>query len=375
MYLKQLKLSTFRNLHSTTLDFCDQFNWIFGKNGSGKTSLLETIYLLSTGRSFRTRYAGEFIQEGESTCVAFGSVLAKNGSQSTRLGIERHRSEGLRLRMNEQPFDTLSEWVKILPLQLINIDSYQLLNGPPKPRRQFLDWAMFHVEHSYFSHLQRYRRALKQRNAALKTRDRRNISDVLAWNPELIEAGEAITALRRQFVEAFSPIFKDYLTQFFTKGMSLDEVRLNFSPGWNEKFDLSTAFTTSLERDIAFGYTSIGPHRADICFLQGNIPVETRLSRGQLKMFISALYLARSGFVSRVAGRAPVCLVDDLCSELDREASIRLLTGLLAQKAQVFTTSIDKDIVLDHISAMEGLEFRMFHVEHGLITPQDDLSF
>lgn len=366
MYLNQIKVSALRNLQSATLQFSPQFNWIYGINGSGKTSLLETIYLLSTGRSFRTRNTAEFIQEGQVSCVVSGNVLAPNGPHTTRFGIERHRTEGLRLRLNEQPFNTLAEWVKIMPLQLINVDSFLLLHGAPKPRRQFLDWAMFHVEHTFYSYLQRYRRALKQRNAALKGPNKRNRQDVELWNPELILMGEAITEMRRRFLQDFSEVFADYLGDF----LSINGVNFEFKQGWNDKKTLSEALSSNFERDLAFGYTGDGPHRADFGFvLSDGAPVESRLSRGQLKMFISALFLARSAFVTRLIERAPLCLVDDLCSELDSGASARLLQGLLAQKAQIFVTSIDKNIVSEQIEGIGGLDYKMFHVEHGCIVP------
>jgi len=414
MYLKQLKISTFRNLNGASLEFSPQFNWIYGKNGSGKTSFLETIYLLSTGRSFRTRHAEEFIQDGHTSCVTAGSVFSKKGSQTIRLGVERHKTDGLRLRMNEQSCETLSEWVKVLPIQLINVDSYQLLGGPPKPRRQFLDWAMFHVEHSFYMHLQRYRRALKQRNAALRTPSFKNRDAVTHWNIELIEAGESINAMRREFLDTFYPVFEHHLNKLLhlsgkgdgdaqsqresnqvresnqaeklnqskvstqERGSKEDQnlesrinISLAFKSGWNEKLSLEEALIASLDRDLALGYTSAGPHRADFSFyLEDDIPVETRLSRGQLKMFTSALFLARSHFVSAARDQDPVCLVDDLCSELDDEATERLLQGLMAQQAQVFITSIEKSVIetfLEKICSNSPLRYKMFHVEHGNI--------
>lgn len=392
MYLKQLKLSSIRNLKPLTLEFSPDFNWIYGKNGSGKTSLLETIYLLATGRSFRSRHAVDFIQHQEKACVASGMVLSRTLSRTTRLGVERHASDGLRLRMNEEPFDTLSEWVKVLPVQLINVDSYLLLSGPPKLRRQFLDWPMFHVEHSFFSLLQRYRRALKQRNAALRTplkaSQRNGVMEIELWNKELSEAGEGMTEMRKHFVSHFFPCFKEYLDVFLNVG----DIKLEFQQGWNENLTLSDALGRSVERDFALGYTSVGPHRADFEFAFNGTSVETMLSRGQLKLFISALYLARSAFVANAIERAPVCLLDDLSSELDKEASTRLLNGLIMQNAQIFATGIEKSTVFEIISDSLGGEgeggeigengllhvsihksnIKMFHVEHGTIKDETE---
>lgn len=365
MYLNQLKLSFVRNLEKASLDFSPHFNWIYGKNGSGKTSLLESIYLLSTGRSFKTRYAPEFIQKGQVACITSGTVSGYDNTRIVRLGIERHATEGLRLRVNEQPFDTLAEWVKLLPIQLINVDSYQLLNGPPKPRRQFLDWPMFHVEHSFFLHLQRYRRALKQRNAALRgSVQQRKRPLIELWDSELAEAGEAITAARQRFVQDFNPLFVEYLNQL----LGVDDIIFDFKRGWHEERSLAQALSATFERDLALGYTSQGPHRADFrCYSLDKTAVETKLSRGQLKLFISALYLARSAYVRQMTTCSPVCLLDDLCSELDKEASYRLLQGLWGQRSQIFITSIDKDLVLEGVTGL-GVDHKMFHVEHGNIT-------
>jgi len=169
MQLNSLSISNLRNLHSIHLDLHPHFNIICGENGSGKTSLLEAIHLLSTGRSFRAKQAKQIIRFGQKACLVAGAVSSMSDTgRATRIGVERLLSGGIKIRVAEQDCTSIAELAKNLPLQLINSESYCLLEASPQYRRQFLDWILFHVEQSFFPVWQRFKRALQQRNAALR---------------------------------------------------------------------------------------------------------------------------------------------------------------------------------------------------------------
>jgi DNA replication and repair protein RecF len=361
--LHSLSILGLRNLTETTITLSPRFNLFYGKNGSGKTSLLEAVYLLITGRSFRAPRAEEFINHHISSCTLSGQLRnLKDENGQSRIGIMRDRSGGLVMRVDEKTCSTRAELAKILPVQAMNTESYQLLDLPSQKRREFLDWGVFHVEHSFFTLLQRYTRALKQRNAALKRVKQEGEQAVYAWDSELIEIGEAIDHYRKWFLDAFIPFFNTYLHDF----LKVERCDMEYIRGWDGKKSLEEALLSARGRDLAFGYTTVGAHRADIKFRLIDTPVETMLSRGQLKLFVSALMLARSAWLLAQTGRHSVFLLDDLHSELDKEASLKLIRGLEHMGGQVWITAIEAEQV-KALLGEKGDYFKMFHVEHGKI--------
>jgi DNA replication and repair protein RecF len=363
MYLQQLTHNAFRNLQECTLQCSPKFNVFYGKNGSGKSSILESIHVLSTGRSFRTSHAGEFIQFGAPSCTVSGiATRLEDRAVSLRLGVERRKLGAAKIRVAEQPSPTIADLAKVLPIQLINIDTYQLLSAASKGRRQFLDWGLFHVEHSFFPAWQRYARALKQRNMALKRANSREILSIRAWDGELIEAGTHLKDARNEFLREYLPVFSELLASF----LNLNNLHIDFKQGWPEEMSLEDALETSFDRDLALGFTTRGPHRADLIFslneTGGLNLVKSVLSRGQLKLFVCSLLLARAKWLRERTGQRCLFLVDDLCSELDALASSRLVEGLKALGSQVFVTAVDLGVLKP---ILEGVEHKMFHVEHG----------
>ena len=146
MSLSRISVTGIRNLQPVTLNPSPRVNILYGDNGSGKTSLLEAIHLLGMARSFRSTRLTPVISHDQSNCTVFGLVEMVNG-QSSALGISRDRNGEARIRINGQSVRSATELAEALPLQLINPDSFRLLEGAPKLRRQFLDWGVFHVEH------------------------------------------------------------------------------------------------------------------------------------------------------------------------------------------------------------------------------------
>ncbi len=386
MFLQKISISGVRNLNNITLNFSPSFNLIYGKNGSGKTSLLEAIHILGTGRSFRSAFAEEYINFHSPNCIVVGHTLKSISSAplasetGTHIGLERHKEHGVNLKLNHQKCCSIADFTKELPLQLINTEAYRLLEGSSRLRRQFFDWGLFHVEHSFFPLWQRYGRALKQRNAALKhsalkhSAGRRD-SSFLAWNKEIIECGQAIDELRIGFFNSYIPILKQVIREF----LHCSDLDLVYKRGWSQKMDLNVALDSSLELDMMRGFTHKGIHRADLEFRLGPSHVDTVFSRGQLKLFISALIIARGLWLFEKTGKKSVFLVDDIHSELDGDSSSWLLKQLHHMGGQVILTTIEPEmtiralqVVLD--TQMQNIQdiqqdlnqqIKMFHVEHG----------
>ena len=201
MGLQSLEICNFRNIEAATLLFSSGLNLVSGENAAGKTSLLEAIYCLGRVRSFRTHVATQPIRDGQSVFRLVGRVASPTGGQ-VPIGIQRERAE-LKVHLNGQPIQRLSDLAGNFPVQVLSGDTPTILNGGPRYRRQTLDWALFHVEHAYRDVWQRYARALRQRNAALRAR--MPVMQVTTWDSELLDAALHIHEYRRSYFETLEP--------------------------------------------------------------------------------------------------------------------------------------------------------------------------
>lgn len=358
--LSRVAVTGVRNLHPVTLSPSPRINILFGANGSGKTSFLEALHLLGMARSFRSLRASPVIGHELESCTVFGEVCLPNG-QARALGLQRARSGEVRIRIDGQNSRSAAELAETLPLQLINPDSFRLLEGAPKLRRQFLDWGVFHVEQRFLGSWQRLQQALRQRNSWLR-HGTLDAASQAAWDRELSVASDEIDGFRRAYIQALKPVFERTLAEL----VDLDGLTLSYYRGWDKDRDLADVLQRSLERDRLMGHTQAGPQRADLRLrLQGHNAADI-LSRGQQKLVVSALRIAQGHLLNDVKRGRCVYLVDDLPSELDG-AHRQALCGLLEDLGcQVFitcvdSTALDKDWRVD-------TPVSMFHVEHGSIT-------
>jgi DNA replication and repair protein RecF len=352
MRLDELEVRNLRILSSLDCSPGDRLNVFVGANGSGKTSILEGIHVLGSGRSFRTRRLSELIARDESWLRVRGVIHGEDGA-SEAVGVERG-SEGLRIRLGGDEVRNASELARRLPLVVITPDSQRLLTDGAVLRRQLLDWALFHVEPTYLSVLQRYRRALRQRNAAL--RDGAGPPALAPWDQETGEAGDALHGLRERFLEGILPLYAKTLQNLISMG-----VEIRYQAGWDTATGLSEALRAHSAVDRARGFTGVGAHRADLRFTTDGAPVHQVFSRGEGKLFVVGLVLAQARFLQDLQGRRPVVLVDDLASELDADSRGRFFAELQLLGAQIFVTTVSRELV--ETADWEGL--RVFHVERG----------
>lgn len=355
--LTRLDIHNFRNIKALSLQPQPNFNFFYGENGSGKTSILEAIHMLGLGRSFRSRSAQQIITYEQTQLNVFGQLQNSLGSL-TPIGIEKHKNGDSRMRVDQKDVISTAILAEILPILVINPASYNLLDAGPKFRRQFLDWGLFHVEQKFMQDWQRLKRALLQRNAALKAK--RPPKEVETWDPEFISASLAIEEMRRDYFSQFTPIYNEAFAQI----SQLEGITLTYKQGWNESRTLEDVLASTFNRDMDLGYTQYGPHRSDLQVTINKVKVQDVLSRGQQKSVVYALRLAQGMLLQKTTGKNCVYLLDDLASELD-DRLLRKMTQLLqALQSQVYITGVRLQGIEDFIATTKA---SVFHVEHGAI--------
>jgi len=351
MSLELIRIRCLRNISEAEISPHPCINLIIGKNGSGKTSLLEAIYLLGRGRSFRSRRVETLIQRGTDSLDVFGVATYREGT--CRIGL-RKSGKGTEVHINGERISKLSKLVKTTAVHVITPNSHELLERGSELRRRFLEWGVFHVEPAYRQAAHRYHRALSQRNAALK----KDHSLVSSWNAELVEWGEKLNGFRESYFLALRERFLLEAGIFFDTG----DLDLVWKRGWPSGRELPDILKDNQINDIKQGFTRYGPHRADLSVRKGGDAVNQRTSRGEQKLAVICLVLAQTETVLRHSGNRPVLLIDDLNAELDQENRIKMMSRCRNSDYQVFITATGWKLPDEHSAD------KVFHVEHGVIT-------
>lgn len=375
MGLLKLKLKNFRNLEFPQLGFSPHFNFIFGANGSGKSSLLEAIGYLSFGRSFRTQKHEAVVRHGAPGLTVFGLVsdLASSSPPDSdgesfqpqhRLGISRDlQNRETTLKLDGERVRALSSLARLFPLLAIDPGAFEIVSGGPGRRRQFVDWATFHVEHQFGREWQRLQRVTSQRNQLLRS-GRIDDSVMRVWNEQYLALSEQVTQYRRQCLGPLKVLIE--------KALMLAEVpwrqdfSLDFFQGWDTRQELASVLHKHADQEKRVGHTLFGPHRADLRFKVDGRPAQDVLSRGQQKTLVILLKVAQVELLHSLGQRQCTFLIDDINAELDRENRQRLLQRLEELGTQVFITGIDAGELRDS-QALVSTESTLFHVEHGRV--------
>jgi DNA replication and repair protein RecF len=356
MPLTRLMIHQFRNIKACDIQLSAGFNFLIGLNGSGKTSVLEAIYMLGHGRSFKSALTGRVIQNDCQELFVHGRFLNEDLIE-TPLGINKQRDGSVEVKIGGQPGQKLAQLAQVLPLQLIHPEGFELLTDGPKQRRAFIDWGVFHSVPGFYETWGRFRRLSKQRNASLKTVV--SYHDIHHWDIELARLGEQIDAWRADYVAQMMRVAQT-LCQLFLPEFA---IQLQYYRGWEKETPYQEVLERNFERDKMLGYTFSGPNKADLRIKVNSTPVEDVLSRGQLKLMVCALRVAQGQHLTDLTGKQCIYLIDDFASELDSEHRKRLADCLKATGAQVFVSSITRGQVDDMLMS----DSHLFHVEQGRI--------
>ena len=349
MPLSSIKLTNFRCFGSVLFEADPHYNLIYGPNASGKTSLLEAVSYLGRGKSFRGASTQNLIRHGESDFVLLGKI--DNESRESTVGVRNSR-EGLEIKIDGAVPGGAAALAESLPLLVVDPDVHNLVGGAPEERRRYVDWIAFHVEHGYLQIWRRFRRTLKQRNAALK--DGADKASLAGWDREFIDAALAVDQARREIVNLAADSFGEMA------GMLLgSEATLEYRSGWAKEQDLLSALGASNARDREQGTTHVGPHRGDLRLVLDERQARKVVSRGQQKLLACSLVLTAAELVQTHLERPLLLLLDDPAAELDSESLNRLMSAVIGLGSQVIATALAPD------SRLFPERPAMFHVERG----------
>ncbi len=351
--IHRFKVSDFRCIENADVRLSPDFNLVCGANASGKTSFLEALAYLGRGKSFRGAAIGNLIRHGTGEFVLFGET--DNNGRPQKIGVRNSR-EGLEVRVDGSSDGGAAALAEALPLQVIDPEVHDLVAGGPEQRRRFLDWVAFHVEHDHLQVWRRFRRALKQRNAALRAKS--PPASIRSWNAEFVDLAVLLDASRRRSLD----IALDGLVEYGAELLGTD-LGFEYAQGWNREKTLEQALEEGLERDLQQGTTQHGPHRADLKISYDERQARKLVSRGQQKLLASAMILAATDTAQTALERPLLLLLDDPAAELDRDSLERLLAAVGGLGCQVVATSLTE-------SALETPPgTQVFHVEHGVFRP------
>lgn len=349
MYLKQLSVLNYKNITEANYDFDPKINCFTGKNGVGKTNVLDAIYHLAYGKSYFNPLALQNIKHGEEFFVIDG-LFEKNG-RSEQIVCSLKKGQKKVLKKNGKAYEKFSEHIGFVPLVIISPSDNDLIMEGSETRRKFIDSVISQLDSIYLQELINYQKVLSQRNALLKyfalnhTFDKDTLE---IYNAQLNDLGQSIFSKRREFLESFVPIFTKH-HQAITG--NAEEVNLVYDSQLHSK-TLLQLFDENLGRDRVLQYTSAGIHKDDLLFEISGHPIKKFGSQGQQKSFLIALKLAQFEFMKKQSGVLPILLFDDIFDKLD-ETRVQKIVGMINDKTfgQIFISDTHADRTEDIVKS------------------------
>jgi DNA replication and repair protein RecF len=364
MSVSRLITQNFRNLKGDPITFHPDNNFIIGANGSGKSSLLEAIFFLGHGKSFRTTKVNTIVHHQEQKFV----VSIRDLDQQ-QLGLSKDINTGQSdIKINSERFSRLSDLAKNIAVQIVTPESFKLFFGGPKERRKFIDLGLFHVKHDFSKQWRDFSRVLKQRNACL--RDSSKHSMLNYWTEVFCQQSELVAHSRDTYVSELKVELQKW-TDLLLPNIS-DQIRVQYLQGWSLNNSLESVLSQNKEREIQHGFSLYGAQKFDVRFLLNKTSIDMLLSRGQQKLFLLALTFAQAKLIERVKRVKPILLIDDIGAELDINSRTLLASAIDKLNCQVIITAIDSFALKPLV--LSNKEYKMFHVKHGEVLEISDVD-
>lgn len=372
MILKKLTILNYKNIREATLDLSPKMNCLIGRNGVGKTNVLDAIYYLSFCRSATNPVDSQVIRHDEPFCMlegvygdCAGAGSAQDDDDRLLISVGMKRGQKKHFKRNKKEYRRLSEHIGLIPLVVVSPSDTMLIEGTSEERRRLMDMVISQYDRSYIDALARYNNAHQQRNTLLRMEDQEPDPVLMElWEEQMAEAGEELFAKRAAFVEELTPVFRQYYERISD---GREEVGLRYTSHC-QRGPLLDVIRRDRAKDRAVGYSLHGVHRDDLEFTLGGHPMKREGSQGQNKTYVIALKLAQFEFLKRTASQTtPLLLLDDIFDKLDAhrvEQIVRLVSG--DSFGQIFITDTNRDH-LDRILQGSAPGYKIFDVEDGEI--------
>ena len=359
MILQKLSVINYKNIAEATLEFSPKINCMIGQNGVGKTNVLDAIYYLSFCHSANNPIDSQVIRHGAEFFVLEGNYEGDLHIYcGMKKGVKKH------FKRNKKEYRRLSEHIGLIPIVVVSPSDTLLIEGGSEERRRLMDMVISQYDHGYMEAMNRYNKALQQRNAMLKQDEEPNIDVISLFEEQMATEGERIYQSRKAFVEELTPIFQRIHE---TISENREQVGLNYISHC-QRGPLLEVIQCDRFKDRAIGYSLHGIHRDDLEITLGGHLMKREGSQGQNKTFVIALKLAQFDFLKRTNSKTtPLLLLDDIFDKLDAqrvEQIVKLVAG--DEYGQIFITDTNRDH-LDLILSRSTLDYKLFHVDNGEI--------
>jgi DNA replication and repair protein RecF len=363
MELTSLSIDNFKNIHRARLEFSPKVNGLLGRNGMGKSNLLDAIYTLSICRSFSGVTDAMLINRDEDFAMVKGEYLRRGVAEDLTMGFTRGRRKTLKRKGKEYP--KLSDHIGTFPLVLVSPADIDLVRESAEERRRWMDLVISQSDARYLDALIRYNRSLEQRNRMLREGmvDRNLYAAVeMAMEP----AATYIHSARAAWVTKLTPIFENYYRRISADS---ETPGLRYASQLNSADSMQALFDSARQRDEILHHTTVGPHRDDIELLLNSMEMRRTGSQGQCKTFVIALRLAQYEFLREATGMRPLLLLDDIFDKLDADRVERIMEIVESPIfGQIFITDTNRTHLNDIVSRTAG-DYRLWEVSNGTFTP------
>jgi DNA replication and repair protein recF len=368
MWLKRISILNYKNLEQAELAFSRKMNCIIGKNGMGKTNLMDAVYYLSFCKSATNPIDSQNIRHEQDFFVLQGFYETEGGDpEEVYCGLKRRQKK--QFKRNKKEYTRLSDHIGLIPLVMVSPADTLLIAGGSEERRRFMDVVISQFDREYLDALIRYNKALVQRNTLLKAELEPDEELMNVWEEMMASTGEVVFRKRQQFIDEFIPIFQSYYSYI---SQNQEEVKLSYQSHAAEG-DLLALLRANRQRDRVMGYSLKGIHKDDLIMQLGEFPMKREGSQGQNKTYLIALKLAQFEFLKRTgSGTTPLILLDDIFDKLDAlrvEQIVKLVAG--DNFGQIFITDTNRDHLDRILKKIEG-DYKLFEVENGEVSERKE---
>ena len=377
MILNKLSIINYKNIQEATLMLSPKMNCFIGHNGAGKTNLLDAVYYLSFCRSAYSSMDSQVIRHDQDFFVVEGEYTDDRGVRSEdqdelrKLSIYCGMKRGTKkhFKCNKKEYKRLSQHIGLIPLIFVSPADTYLVDGGGEERRRLMDMVISQYDNLYLDALNRYNKALQQRNTMLKMEDEPDLELMSIWEEQMAAEGEVIYEKRSAFVQELIPVFQQIYQQISD---DKESVSLRYV-SHGQRGPLLEVIQRDRMKDRAVGYSLHGIHRDDLEMLLGDYPMRREGSQGQLKTFVIAMKLAQFSFLKRTCSKTtPLLLLDDIFDKLDAHRVERIVNLVASEEyGQIFITDTNRDH-LDKILKANSFDYQLFSVEDGEVTERGE---